>query len=78
MESKEFYLNNGFKVIPNYDDYLINKQGKIISFKSKEPKELKWYVFDELKFGGIVKLYNKGKRETFNVIELIELTFKEV
>ena len=78
MESKEFYLNNGFKVIPNYDDYLINKEGKILSFKYKEPKELKWYIFDGLKFGGIVKLYKKGKRQTFNVTELIELSFKEV
>ena len=36
MESKEFYLNNGYKVIPNYDDYLINKEGEILSFKYKE------------------------------------------
>ena len=78
MESKEFYLNNGFKVIPNYEDYLINKDGKIISFKHKEPKELKWYVFDGLKFGGIVSLSKNGKVKKFNVVELIELTFKEV
>ena len=78
MESKNFYLNNGFKVIPNYDDYLINKEGKILSFKNKEPKELKWYVCDGLRFGGIVSLYKNGKGKKFNVIELIELSFKEV
>ena len=78
MESKEFYLNNGYKVIPNYDGYLINKEGKIISFKRKEPKELKWYVCDDLKFGGIVSLRKNGKSKKFNVIELVELSFKEV
>ena len=76
MESKEFYLNNGFKVIPNYDDYLINKEGKILSFKYKEPKELKWYICDGLRYGGIVSLYNSNKRKNFNVVELIELSFK--
>ena len=78
MESKKFYLNNGFKVIPNYDDYLINKEGKIISFKHKEPKELKWYTCDGLRYGGLVTLYKNSKRKNFNVIELIELSFKEV
>ena len=78
MESKEFYLNNGYKVIPNYDDYLINKEGKILSFKYKEPKELKWYVCDDLRFGGIVTLYKNGKRKNFNIIELVEISFKGV
>ena len=73
IESKEFYSNNDYKVIPNYDEYLINKEGKILSFK-----ELKWYVCDGLRFGGIVSLYKNGKGKKFNVIELVELSFKEV
>lgn len=77
MKNIEFYLNNGYKVIPNYEDYLINKEGKIISFKRSEPKELKWYICDGLKYGGIVTLCKNNKRQKFNVVELLELTFKE-
>ena len=55
--------------------YYLVLQNNLIEYKVyyKEPKELKWYVCDDLRFGGIVTLCKNGKRKKFNAIELVDV-----
>jgi len=41
MSSNKSFIDNGFVEIKGYPNYFINKCGKVISLKGKEPRELK-------------------------------------
>lgn len=66
---KNIFCLIGFKFIEGEDDYAINEKGEILSFKYKEPKLLKKYLYHSREY---VFFNKKRKRvdillkETFN------------
>ncbi|MDG1314913.1 MAG: HNH endonuclease [Flavobacteriaceae bacterium] len=74
--TKETLKEKGFKLIPGFENYMINNEGVIYSLKFRNSNNVKEMTLSTHSAGySVVKFRKDGKRKDFYVHRLVMLTF---